>query len=210
MVSMMMRELVETALKSQTSKTRFAAKMADEAVRQGVYLSDDDLDALCRLASQYVLETVRLLESCATAGEMARADHVTKPVVAAAEAIFLHPCAAVETPRELFGAIACSYACRAFLSHLSERTRMVRGFPLLATDPHSEAQMIRRLLGEPLAARLDAEVERSLDDPRLHAATNGVRLLVGSLRASGRVSDWGDRWEDEMSRFGAATGFALR
>lgn len=209
MVSMITRELVETALASRESAERFARRMAAEAASQEVRLSEADLGALAKLAGRYVRETIRLLESCATAGAQARADDVMKPVVSVAEGFFLKPPYAAEEPRGLFGVICASYACRAALKSMSERTRSLRGFPLLANDPHGEAAMIRRVIGSSVAARLESEVEARLSDPRLRSATVGLHRLVGSLRASGGASDWGVPLEDEMTRFGAQTGFAV-
>lgn len=208
MISMMTRNLVETALTSRPSKDAFAQRMGRLADDRYVALSKDDLVALTALGARYVRETLRLLEACATAGSQARADHVVAPMVQAGERLFLGPSAAAPPADTLFGALCRSYLIRCSVAALSEQTRRVRGFPLLSTDPHSEAPMIRRLIGADLAARLDAEAEEVVQDPALQAAARGAFCLAGSLNATGRVNEWGARWEEEMSRLGAAAQLA--
>lgn len=210
MVSMMMRNLVEAALTAHGSRDKFADRIICLAEKQDVYVDENDIAAMAQLGERYVRETLRLLESCLTAAGQARAENMLQPVVGQCERFFLQPSRGLPDQLGLLGMICNAYQARGLLTSVSEQTRMVRGFPLIASDPHAEIDIIRSLIGVDLAEDLDGLVDEASTDPQLRFVANGTYVLQNSLRATGQVGDWSPSLEDEMSRCSEALGLALR
>lgn len=208
MVSLMLRDIVDTSLAAPAAADGFRRRVAALAEAQGVPLADADQAAMAEMGARYVRETVRLIESCATAAGQARADKMMKPLTGAAEEWFLRP-----LPRQpsggLFGMIAAAYLARSTLRAVSEETRLRRGFPLIAADPHPEAPAIRAILGAGLARSLDTLVDERIAATGLRDFANRAWGLQNSLHATGRISEWGPTWADEMARRSAEIGFRL-
>ncbi|MEM7544342.1 MAG: hypothetical protein AAF367_02305 [Pseudomonadota bacterium] len=209
MVSMMMRNLVEAALTAHGSRDRFADRMTKLAEQQDVYVDDNDVAAMAQLGERYVRETIRLLESCLTAAGQAHAETVLQPVISQCERFFLQPSRGLPDQVGLLGMICNAYLTRGLLYDVSEQTRMMRGFPLIAADPHAERGIIRRLIGSDLTEDLDMLIEEAATNPQLRFIASGTYVLQYSLRATGQVGDWSPSLQDEMSRCGAALGLSL-
>lgn len=209
MVSMILRDTVDAALADPGAAEGFRRRVSVLAAAQGVALGAEDEAAIAEMGARYVRETVRLIESCATAAGQARADAMMKPLTGAAEGFFLRPPPGLPEPRGLLGMICAAFLARSTLSAVSEATRLRRGFPLIAADPHPEAGTIRTLLGEGLARSLDAMVEDAHAAPGLRHFANMAWSLQNSLHATGRISEWGPTWADEMARRSARIGFRL-
>lgn len=209
MISMMLRNLVLTTTADSGAKAAFRVRLATLAASQKADLSDDDVGALTELGERYIRETLRLLESFATSAGQARAEPIASPIVQAAERLTLQPDPSIPDQGGLLGLICSCYLSRELVAKVSEQTRMMRGFPLVASDPHSERAIIKSILGADLAATLDALLEDKMMDPSLRFIANGAYGLNGSLRATGRVSDWAASWEEDVRRCGAAVGISF-
>ncbi len=209
MVSMMLRSLVMASLDAPDAVERFEDRAFELARDQGVDLRAEDVAGLEDLAEKYVRETLRLFESCVTAADQARASDLFRPVIAACERFFLQPAPGIEDPRGLYGMICHCYASRALLAMVSERARGVRGFPLFASSPNAEADVIVSLIGPDQAASVDRIVETAVATPAVRFALNSAYRLAGALRATGRLSEWDARWEDVTRAFGDEIGLRL-
>jgi hypothetical protein len=132
-----------------------------------------------------------------------------RPVIVQCERFFLQPAPSLPDQAGLFGMICNAYLARELLVSLSENMRVARGFPLIAADPHQEAEIIRRVVGPELTAILDQIVEDRLMDPQLRFLSNAAYQLQNSLRATGRVGDWTASLKDEMSQYSASLGLSL-
>ncbi len=209
MVSMMMRNIVESALSGHEAQNRFTQRISKLAESQDVFLSENDMLALAQLGERYVRETIRLLESCVTAASQARADDLLKPVVSQCERFFLQSCPGVPDQRGLLGMMCNAYLSRELIARLSEQMRVARGFPLIAADPHPEAEIIRRIIGTELTGLLDQSVEDCTAQPQFRFLSNSAYSLQNSLRATGRTGDWGGSLHDEMAQYGKALGLSF-
>ena len=149
------------------------------------------------------------MENCEVAARQARVEAMFDPLIDACCRFFLnsHP----ETPDErgLLGMVCDSFMARSLLSIASDRMRTVRGFPLLASDPHSEEPVVRSLIGPKLADKLYSIAETAHDSPQILFYTNNAYLLQNSLRASAALNEWGASWEDDTVRFAASIGLKL-
>ena len=209
MVSMMMRNLVMSSLSAPDAVERFEERMFDLASQQEVDIRAEDVAGLEDLGERYVRETLRLLEACVTAADQARIRDMVAPVLAACERFFMQHDQRVPDQGGLFGLICNGYMARGLLELVSEQTRQNRGFPLLATDPHAEAEIIISLIGADVAETLDVIVDEVYLTPQVRFAAKNIYGLTGSLRATGRVSEWEARWEDRIAAFSAETGIAF-
>lgn len=209
MVSMMMRNLVMSSLSAPDAVERFEERMFDLASQQGVMFRAEDVAGLEDLGERYVRETLRLLEACVTAADQARIREMIAPVMSACERFFMQHDQRVPDQGGLFGLICNCYLARGLLELVSEQNRQNRGFPLLATDPHSEAEIIISLIGEDVAEMLDGVVDEVFMSPQIRFAAKNIYGLTGSLRATGRVSEWEDRWEERIAAFSRETGIAF-
>ena len=209
MASTMLRNHVISALGDPDAGEMFEDRMFAFAAEQGIDIQAEDVAGLEDLGEKYVRETLKLFEACLTAAGQAKAMNIFNPVVSACEQFFLKPDARVPDPKGLLGLICHCHAARALLALVSEKTRNIRGFPLLATDPNSEAEVIVSLIGAEQAAILDQIVEAAFAAPTVRYSMNAAYTLSGSLRATGRMSEWGERWEDAARAFGEEIGLRL-
>lgn len=209
MVSMMLRNCVMNTLDAVDAVERFEARVFGLAAEQGVALTAEDVAGLEDLAERYVRETLRLLEACVTAADQARARDMFAPVLSVCERFFLQTDPRIPDQGGLFGLICDCYLARSLLSQVSERMRLIRGFPMLATNPHSEAGIIESLVGRDVTTLLDEIVHGVAATPAIRFAPNGAYQLIGPMRATGRVSEWEARWEDLVADYSRATGMAF-
>ena len=209
MIPSMVRNQIEASLSAHKGRTAFAERLNAVAEQQGVFLFSDDLEGMFTLAERYVRGTLRLMENCEVAARQARVEAMFDPLIEACCRFFLnsHP----ETPDQkgLLGMVCDSFLARSLLSIASDRMKTVRGFPLLATEPHSEEPVVRSLIGAELADRLHEVAERAHDSPQILYYTNSAYLLQSSLRASAALNEWGAKWEDEAIRFASSIGLKL-
>ena len=209
MTPSMVRNQIEASLNAHKGRAAFAERLNAVAEEQGVFLFSDDLEGMFTLAERYVRGTLRLMENCEVAARQAQAERMFGPLIDACSRFFLdsHP----ETPDQkgLLGMVCDSYLARSLLGIASERMRTVRGFPLLATNPHSEEKVIRNLIGAELADRLYSIAETAHDSPQILFYTNSAYLLQNSLRASAALNEWGASWEDDAIRYASSIGLKL-
>lgn len=209
MLSMLLRNRVMSALDAHEAMDRFEDRIFDLAILKRVEMSAEDVAGLEDLAERYIRDTLRLLEACVTAADQARAIGLFTPVVTACEQVFLRHDPRIPDENGVFGLMCDSYVARELIASVSRRTLAIRGFPLLATDPHVEREIVRRLIGAEFSDVLDAIVDDLFEQPAIRFSANGAYGLSGPLRASGRVSDWGASWEEQMADYGGSLGLAL-
>lgn len=209
MIPSMVRNQIESSLNAHKGRAAFAGRLNALAEEQGVFLFSDDLEGMFVLAERYVRGTVRLMENCEVAAQQAQVQPMFEPLINASCQFFLTPRPEMPDPKGLFGMVCASFLTRSLFAIASERMRTVRGFPLLATDPHSEAQVMRGLIGPALADELYAIAETAHDSPQILFYTNSAYLLQNSLRASAALNEWGAAWEDDAIRYANSVGLKL-
>lgn len=209
MIPSMVRNQIESSLNAHKGRATFAERLNALADEQGVFLFSDDLEGMFILAERYVRGTLRLMENCEVAAQQARVEAMLAPLINAGSRFFLNPHPETPDAKGLLGMVCASFLGRSLFAIASDRMRTVRGFPLLATDPHSEAHVVRDFIGADLADRLYAIAETAHDSPQILFYTNSAYLLQGSLRASASMNDWGDTWEKDAVRYAASVGLKL-
>ncbi len=209
MIPSMVRNQIESSLSAHKGRAAFAERLNALAEDQGVFLFSDDLEGMFVLVERYVRGTLRLMENCEVAAQQAHVEAMFDPLINAGCRFFLNPHPETPDPKGLLGMVSASFLARSLFSIASDRMRTVRGFPLLATDPHSEAQVVRSLIGARLADRLHTIAETAHDSPQILFYTNSAYLLQGSLRASAALNEWGASWEDDAIAFASSVGLKL-
>lgn len=209
MLSMLLRNRVMSALDAPEAMDRFEDRIFDLAAMKRVEMAAEDVAGLEDLAERYIRDTLRLLEACVTAANQAQAIGLFNPVVTACEQVFLRHDERIPDENGVFGMVCDCYVARELIASVSKQTLAIRGFPLLATDPHGEVEIIRRLIGAELCEILDDIVDEMFNQPAIRFSANGAYGLSGPLRATGRVSDWGASWEEQMADYGGSLGLAL-
>ena len=209
MIPSMVRNQIESSLNAHKGRAAFAERLNAVAEEQGVFLFSDDLEGMFALAERYVRGTLRLMENCEVAARQARVEAMFDPLIEACCRFYLNTNPETPDPKGLLGMVCDSFLARSLLSIASERMKTVRGFPLLATNPHSEEPVVRGLIGADLADQLREIAERAHDSPQILYYTNNAYLLQGSLRASAAINEWGAAWEDDAIRYAASIGLKL-
>lgn len=209
MIPSMVRNQIESSLSSHKGRAAFAERLNAVADEQGVFLFSDDLEGMFVLMERYVRGTLRLMENCEVAARQARVEAMFDPLINACCQFFLNAHPETPDPKGLLGMVCESFLARSLLSIASNRMRTVRGFSLLATEPHSEEAVVRSLIGSKLADRLHGIAERAHDSPQILYYSNNAYLLQNSLRASAALNEWGATWEEEAVRYAASIGLKL-
>ena len=209
MIPFMVRNQIESALAAPAGRDAFAQRMTTLADDQGIVLFHDDLEGLIVLAERYIRGTMRLLENCEIAAREGRIEAMFEPLIKACCEFFLTPPEVMSDQGGLLGMTADSYLARTLIAIASGRMMTVRGFPLLATDPHNEEPVICIMIGVDLANTLYDLAERLYDSPKIRFYGNSAYMLQGQLRASANLKDWGGSWRDDALQFASKVGLKL-
>lgn len=159
----MQLELHVDAILSKTGADKKLAKRIDRFARErGLSLSPDDKPELIRLCREYVRTVVSLLVACDGAATRAGALAFAGPILQTAAGYFLQPFDYIPDRKGTYGLLDDAYlACR-FVTRVSKLFEAERGVPLVDTSLDQHSPTVRALIGEPLASRLDADVEATL------------------------------------------------
>ncbi len=152
-------EHTDTLLSSSTAYNALQAKLEQFADDNAITLGPNDKAAMTELAEGYVRAVANLLIECDMAAAAAGIQRFTSPIIRTAAAYFLNPKDYIRDDKGLYGLLDDAYlACR-FIARISEIVAAERGFPLIDTSLDRHSPTIRVLIGEPLGAQLNNEVE---------------------------------------------------
>lgn len=209
MISSVVRNHIEHTLEDGEARSLFRRRLRALSKAQGATLNDEDIEALAELAERYVQETLHLIETCDVAAQQARAEQLVTPLCETSLKVLAAQIDSAGPATGLFGLMCDAYIARCLVSRLSDSLRSSRGVPLLATDSHPEAPIIRRLLGMRLAAELDTATDDLLSTPRLKTALNNAYNLQNPLNASVQGSEWGGTCAEGMANIFSASGIRI-
>ena len=153
---------VEQTLDAPDARAALDARLEAFAAEGGAALGPGDKRGMADLAEAYVRSTVDLLVACDQAAGAAGIAAFAAPVLQTAINYFLSPADHIPDNNGLYGLMDDAYlACR-FCARMSEMVRQQRGFALFDTSLDAHSPVIRVLIGEPLASRLDRDIETTL------------------------------------------------
>ena len=159
MIGQAIIEHIDTLLSSSTANDALEARLEEFADDHSITLGPNDKAAMTELAEGYVRAVANLLIECDIAAAASGIQRFTSPIIQTAAGYFLNPKDYIPDNEGLYGLLddAC-LACR-FIVRISEIIAAERGFPLIETSIDQHSPTIRVLIGEPLGAQLNNEVE---------------------------------------------------
>lgn len=153
---------VETILAQPESDRQLHARIEDFAAAGGTTLGPKDKDGLSAFCHGYIRAVVDLLLACDIAATRAGAIEFAGPLLQTAAGYFLQQRDYIPDESGTWGLLDDAYlACR-FVARISEVFAAERGTPLLDTSLDQHSTTVRVLIGEPLASRLDSDVEQTI------------------------------------------------
>ena len=214
MIAQMLRQQIATVLSLPHSREVFDERLQQIAGTQSQTLSQPAMDEFAGVAEQYVTETVGLLEACDYASNQASVGYLVSPMLNAAAQYFLNPQDFIPDNAGLYGLLDDAYLARTLIAQISDLYRQNVGVPLLPIDLHRDNQVIRSIIGEPVASQLDHAVASTLQAvivqqnmASLYAQGSPLDIQGGS--GTGGPGSWGGCVEDELARLGAECGISF-
>ena len=159
MIGQAIIEHIDKILSSSTANDALEARLEQFADDHSITLGPNDKAAMTELAEGYVRAVANLLIECDIAASASGIQRFTSPIIQTAAGYFLNPKDYIPDNEGLYGLLDDAYlACR-FIVRISEIIAAERGFPLIDTSIDQHSPTIRVLIGEPLGAQLNNEVE---------------------------------------------------
>jgi uncharacterized membrane protein YkvA (DUF1232 family) len=139
---------------------------------RGGQLTTEQIKETVRFVEEYIRHAPALLQTLATVAQNAGVSHEMTPILAVAEQYFLAPLEFIPDHLGLLGLMDDAYLAHCLVQGASDNYRQRTGTPLLPlpTDASTANQLIRALIGEPLASQLDMAVAASLATPAVQRA----------------------------------------
>jgi uncharacterized membrane protein YkvA (DUF1232 family) len=156
------RAHVETTLAESGARRHIYQRIDEFAGGGGTTLGPDDRENLSAFCEGYIRNVVDLLIVCDAAATRTGASQFASPILQIAAGYFLNPHDYIPDGMGVLGLLDDAYlACR-FVSRVSEIFAAERGFALLDTSLDRHSPTVRVLIGEPLATRLDTDIEHTI------------------------------------------------
>lgn len=164
-----------------------------------------------RFIRLYVTTAPALLSAMYAAGEEEGVSRELEPIFIAVEDYFLHAVDLIPDHLGLIGMTDDAYMVQSMLRRLSDEHGAQAGVPLISIDLAPANELMRRLIGEPLATTLDAIVDRAVGQPdvqiarqQLVRAKTRLRLKVANPYADQLIS--GDDLDLHLGVLGGRAG----
>ena len=163
------------------------------AQSHGARPSAADLAGTVTFVGEYVKHALAILQELEAAAQRAGASQEIAPLVSAAEQYFLAPVDLIPDQLGLVGLIDDAYLAHSLVQAASDQHRQRTGVALLPTpmDLTAANQVIRSLIGEPIASQLDAAVAGAVVMPAFQQALAQFPVM-GSPLPMVRDPIWGD------------------
>jgi len=162
MLAAQLKSHVETVLAQPQADKQLHQRIEEFAAAGGTRLGPNDKEGLGAFCRGYIRAVVDLLLACDVAATQAGALQFAGPLLQTAAGYFLQERDYIPDSEGSWGLLDDAYlACR-FVARISQIVAAARGIPLLDTALDQRSPTIRVLLGEPLASRLDSDVEETI------------------------------------------------
>jgi uncharacterized membrane protein YkvA (DUF1232 family) len=162
MLAAQLQSHVETILAQPQADRRLHARIEEFAAAGGTTLGPHDKDGLTAFCRGYIRAVADLLLACDRAATQAGAIQFAGPLLQSAAGYFLQQRDYIPDESGTFGLLDDAYlACR-LVARTSEVVAAARGMPLLDTALDQHSPTVRVLIGEPLASRVDGDIEQTM------------------------------------------------
>jgi uncharacterized membrane protein YkvA (DUF1232 family) len=211
MVTQLIRQQIAQALALPHSNQVFAERMQEIASAQNLSLDDGAIAQYAALATNYIEDTVNLLDACAIASQQAGVAPQVMPLLELVGQYFLNTQDYIPDNYGLYGLLDDAYIAKNLLVQISAVFQQYTGYPLLQITLEGDNALVRTIIGEPLASTLDQEVANTLQTAIVQQQVSQLygqgTLDVGSR--TGGPGSWGGCIEDEIARLGAECGISI-
>lgn len=176
-----LKAYVEECLAKEGSRDHFMRRLAEMADAPGHTPSEKDAECISVLAVDYLRAVVGMLQECATAAEAQGARGFADPLLKIAVQYFFEPDDLIPDSMGLYGLIDDAYLAHKFIMGLSKLVEAEKGFPLLPATEEESIIVIRSVLGDEIAAKLDAKVEANIRSVEVRNQMARLSMLSGTL-----------------------------
>jgi hypothetical protein len=212
MVTQLIRSHIAQVLSVPNSDAVMRERIAQVVSGNGQALPPQAQAQIVEIVRGYVMGTVDLLDACAAASGRAGVAQFVMPLLDLAGRYFLAPQDYVPDGMGLLGLLDDAYLARHLLAQISALYQQNTGMALIPVPLAADNAIVRTLIGEPLASRLDQEVASTIQSAVVQASMNQMYGTPGGLGVSsptGGPGAWGGCFEDEMARIGAECGISI-
>ena len=172
---------VEDCLSREGATDHFMRRLAEMASAPGHSPSERDTECLSVLAVDYLRAVVGMLQECESAAERTGARGFADPLLKIAVRYFFEPDDLIPDAMGLYGLIDDAYLAHKFILGLSKLVESEKGFPLLPMASGDSILVIRGIIGDEIAGKLDAKVEANIRSVTVRNQMARLSMLSGTL-----------------------------
>jgi hypothetical protein len=194
---------IERAVRDEEMSGRLRRALREHAVRHGRVAGERELDRAVEFVVDYVRHVPALMRDGLESATIAGLEREMGEVLEEAASYWAMEEDIIPDRLGLLGVLDDAYCSLTLMQSISDRHEVETGRRLFSPDLRSANEAVRKLVGEPLASRLDMYVGSRLDaDPMLQM----VRALTSLDRDGGGLSIsapgpiWGDASVEDVVR----------
>lgn len=172
---------VEDCLAKEGSRDHLMERLAEMAASPAHTFSDRDAQSICVLAADYLRAVVGMLVECEKAAEKVGAKGFAEPLLKLSVNYFFEPDDLIPDSMGLYGLIDDAYLAHKFILGISAAVEAEKGFPLLPSIQDDSIAVIREVLGNEIADKLDDKVEANIQSVTVRNQMARLSMLSGTL-----------------------------
>ena len=195
------RKIISEAL----SYEKQTGNLATAVMQASPHLDDRERNEIVKFVKEYIQHVPAFLEEAENISKKAGIFNEVKAIFEMTEDYFIQPIDLIPDYLGLLGLMDDAYLAHQLIQSISDRYRDNTGEPLLLTDMTRANQLIRMLIGEPMATNLDGMVMTVMGDSSI---LNSLQLIINfGMQSPITWNDpmWGNATIDEIvdARLGA-------
>lgn len=175
-----LREYVEQCLAKPGARQAFLDRLADMETGTGSP-SGGEHARIADIAEGYIYAVVGKLEAAEEAADDQDTRGWADPMIRIAVRYFIDPDDLIPDALGLYGLVDDAYLAHKFILRLSAAVEEEKGFPLLANLNGEHLDLIRPIVGEEIASRLDGKVEASINSITVRNQMARLSMVSGTL-----------------------------
>jgi hypothetical protein len=194
---------IERAVRDEEVSGRLRRALREHAVRHGRVAGERELDRAVEFVVDYVRHVPALMRHGLESATIAGLEREMGDVLEEAASYWAMEEDIIPDRLGLLGVLDDAYCSLTLMQSLSDRHEVETGRRLFSPDLRSANEAVRKLVGEPLASRLDMYVGSRLDaDPMLQMvrALTSLDRKGGGLSISAPGPIWGDTSVEDVVR----------
>jgi uncharacterized membrane protein YkvA (DUF1232 family) len=175
-----LRTYVEQCLVKPGAHKAFLDRLAAMEAETGSPASEDH-ERIAEIAEGYIYAVVGKLEASEAAANDQDARGWADPMIRIAVRYFVDPDDLIPDALGLYGLIDDAYLAHKFILRLSIAVEEEKGFPLLANLTGENMDLIRPIVGDEIATKLDDKVDASINSITVRNQMARLSMVSGTL-----------------------------